>query len=233
MIFNSFFSSCVRGVAFSVFGLAVIGLAMIQSAGAQVTALSRQLDRLDVAVSADGSITKGVAGNNYLGDTVTQNASTTVGALVQIRYTKSSLIGFEGTYSYARFTEKYTCSICSTSTGNIFPISPFGVQTNASEYTLGYVAHLPSLLGFEPFAGGGAGSIAFKPTSLGGLGLPEKARAGYYYDVGVEDQLTRLFGVRAQLRQLFYKAPDFGQNYLSTNKQTFTTEPSIGFYVKF
>jgi len=222
---NSFFSKCGPGVVLSLFGLLAV-----HAAQAQVTALDRQLNRIDVAVSADGLITKGVAGNNYLSDTVTQNASTTVGALVQIRYTKSPLIGFEGTYSYARFTENYQCPSCSATN---FPTSPFGAQTNASEYSLGYVAHLPSLFGFQPFAGGGAGTTAFKPTPLGGLGLPEKARATYYYDVGMEDQLTRLFGVRAQFRQAFYKAPDFGQNYLTINKQTFTTEPSIGFFVKF
>jgi hypothetical protein len=225
---NSFFSLCARVVVFGSFSVLAI-----HSAQAQVTALDRQLNRIDVAVSADGLSTKGVSGNNYLGDSVTQNASTTVGALVQIRYTKSPLIGFEGTYSYARFTENYVCSTCSSTAGSTFPTSPFGAQTNASEYSLGYVAHLPSLFGFQPFAGGGAGVTAFKPTPLGGQGLPEKARATYYVDIGIEDQLTRFFGVRAQLRDAVYKAPDFGQNYLTINKETFTAEPSIGFYVKF
>ena len=222
---NSFFSKCVPSVVLGLFSLLAI-----QTAEAQVTAVDRQLDRVDVAVSADALITKGVAGTNYLTDPITLNASTTVGALVQIRYTKSPLVGFEGTYSYARFTENYICESCS---GETFPTSPFGAQTNASEYTLGYVAHLPSLLGVQPFAGGGAGSIAFKPTVLGGMGLPEKARAVYYYDIGVDDQFSRFFGVRAQFRQLFYKAPDFGENYLELNQRTFTSEPSIGFYVKF
>ena len=218
---SSFFRGCV---------LSLSALALASTAESQVTMLSRQLDRVDVAVSGIGTITRGVSGNNYVNQAVTQNASTTVGALVQARYTKSPLIGFEFNYSYARFTQNFSGSPFK---GDAATPVPFGVQAQASEYTVGYVAHLPSLLGFQPFASVGAGSTAFKPTPLGGQGLTEQARATYYYSVGLEDQFSRYFGVRAQLRQTFYKAPDFGQNYLTINQQTFTTEPGIGFYVKF
>lgn len=211
-----------------VLGLSV--LASVTTATAQTTTLSRQLDRVDVAVSGIGVITKGVSGNNYIDQSVTQNASTTLGALVQARYTRSPLIGLEFNYSYARINQNYTGAPFSTPSA---VSTPFGVQANASEYTVGYVAHLPSLLGVQPFASVGAGATAFKPTPQGGQGLSEQARATYYYSVGVEDQLSRYFGVRAQLRQSFYKVPDFGQNYLTINQQTFSIEPGIGFYIKF
>jgi hypothetical protein len=218
---SSFFRGCVAGC---------FALATVSTAFSQTTALSRQFDRVDVAVSGIGTINKGVSGNNYVSQSVTENASTTVGALVQARYTKSPLIGFEFNYSYARFNETYSGSPFS---GSASPPLPFGVQSNASEYSLGYVAHLPTLFGVQPFAAVGAGATAFKPTPLGGQGLTEQARATYYYTIGADDQLTRYFGVRAQLRQSFYKAPDFGQNYLTINQQTFSLEPGIGFYVKF
>jgi hypothetical protein len=216
-----FRSSCVQGAFFGLFAVLTVS-----SAQAQVTALDRQLERVDVAVSGMAVFTKGVSGTNSLDEVnygspdVTLNASSTVGALVQARYTKSPFMGLEFNYSYARFTEN-------------FSVPPNGVQTNASEYTIGYVAHLPSILGFQPFASAGAGATAFKPTPLGGQSLPERARASYYYDIGLDDQLTRFIGVRAQFRQVFYKAPDFGQNYLTINQQTFTTEPSVGVYIKF
>ncbi len=200
------------------------------SAQAPVTFLSRQLDRLDAGVGGSAIFTKSVSGINLNNNPVSLDASTTLGALVQVRYTKSPLLGAEFNYTDARFTESFS--------GNPFgadsstPV-PFGVQTNASEYSLGYVAHLPSLFGFQPFAGAGAGATAFKPTPLGGQSLPERARATYYYDIGLDDQFTRFFGVRAQFRQTFYKAPDFGQNYLTINQQTITSEPTVGFYVKF
>jgi hypothetical protein len=55
----------------------------------------------------------------------------------------------------------------------------------------------------------------------------------YYYAVGVEKDLTEHFGVRAQLRQTFFKAPDFGQNYLTIQQQTWTWEPGFGFTAHF
>ncbi len=192
------------------------------SAVAQLTATQRQLQRLDLSVNAVGELTKGVQGTNYQGVSLTQNASTTLGALATLRYTKSHLLGVEGNYGYARYTENYSSYIKG------------GAQTQASEYTLGYVAHGPSVLGLQSFASGGLGSIAFKPTAGGGQGLPERARLAYYYSVGLEEPLfSPHFGVRVQFRQIFFKAPDFDQNYLTINKHTFTTEPGFGFYLHF
>ncbi len=191
-------------------------------ASAQVTATQRQLQRLDFSINGIGEFTKGVQGTNYQGVALTQNASSTLGALATLRYTKSHLVGFEGNYTYARYTENYSGYIQG------------GAQTQASEYSLGYVAHGPSLLGLQSFASAGAGSIDFKPTAGGGQGLPERARLAYYYAVGLEEPLfSPHFGVRVQFRQVFFKAPDFDQNYLTLNKRTFTTEPGFGFYLHF
>ena len=218
--------SCIQGAFFSLLGV----LVSVNAPAQQVTFVARQLSRLDVGVGGAAVFTKSVSGANYQNQQVQLDASTTLGALVQVRYTKSPLLGAEFNYSYARFTENFSGSPFGTTASTP---TPFGVQTNASEYTVGYVAHLPSLFGFQPFAGAGAGATAFKPTPLGGQSLPERARASYYYDVGVEDQFSRYFGIRAQFRQVFYKAPDFGQNYLAINQQTITTEPTVGFYIKF
>lgn len=195
---------------------------LVSTARAQVTATQRQLQRLDLAVSGIGVFTKGVQGTNYQGVSVTQDASNTLGALVTIRYTKSPLLGVEANYSYSRFTEKYSGYIVG------------GAQTNASEYTVGYVAHGPTLLGLQTFASGGVGTIAFRPTPFGGQGLPARARLAFYYAVGLEQPVfSSHFGVRAQFRQIFYKAPDFDQNYLTINQRTFTSEPAIGFYLHY
>jgi hypothetical protein len=191
------------------------------------TALQRQLSRVDLGVTAIGQLTGDVSGTNSLGtlsQTVTQKASTTVGVLVTLRYIKSPLVGFEGNYSQARYTENYSNYIIG------------GAQTKASEYSLGYVAHTPgAFFGFKPFAAVGAGSLAFRPTAGGGQGLPTQARMVYYYNVGVDDDalFTSHFGVRVHLRQAFFKAPDFGQNYLTIQKRTSTLEPGIGFYLRF
>ncbi|MEO6802650.1 MAG: hypothetical protein ABI197_05310 [Granulicella sp.] len=192
------------------------------------TALERQLSHVDIAVSGAGQFTNTVTGTNYLGQKLSQEPSNTLGALVTIRYTHSPLIGFEFNYSYARYTQNFTVPVPGVS-----PILG-GAQTNANEYTLGYVAHTPKLLGVQTFVAAGLGSIAFKGTPKGGQGLPEQARAAYYYAAGVEAPIgSPHFGVRAQFRQVFFLAPDFGQNYLTIKQRQITTEPAVGFYIHF
>jgi hypothetical protein len=218
--------------------LGFLGLIAVPTASAQdapaapVTPLGRQLRRLDLGVSGVGVLTKNVSGTNLFGNPTTLSTSSTLGALVQIRYVRSPLVGFEFNYGYARYTENFNFA---TTTTFGPPAGLFPVQTKAAEYTFGYVAHLPrfSYHGIQPFAGAGVGTTAFTPTPGGGEGLPEKARMTYYYTVGAEDMVSRHFGLRLQFRQLFYKAPDFGQNYLTIQQQTISTEPSFGFFIKY
>jgi hypothetical protein len=203
------------------------------TAKAQSPALAKQLSRIDFGINGVGLLNgtgSGVVDINAKPTTVNLRTSNTVGVLLTLRYIKSPLIGFEGNYSYARYTENF----------NPFGAPPpgvptnGGVQTNASEYTLGYVAHTPPLLGVHPFASAGLGSIAFRPTPFGGQQLNTQARAAYYYSLGVENTvLSPHFGLRAQFRQVFFLAPDFGQNYLTIKHRTSTFEPGIGFYFRF
>lgn len=211
------------------------------SARAQATSgnptLDKHLSRLDLAVSGIGSFTKDTSGTNDLGVKIDQVPGSTLGALVTIRYTKSPYFGLEFNYTYARFTQKFRCN---TGTPN-FPCNPGddiyfpgGVQNNASEYSFGYVIHPPrEFFGTKPFVSLGLGATAFRPTSFGGQGLSSRARMTYFYAVGLEKELTPHFGLRGQLRQTFYKAPDFGQNLITLQQQTWTFEPGFGFVVHF
>lgn len=185
--------------------------------------LDRQISRIDVGVSGIGVFTKDVSGTNYLGVKLDQKTGSTLGALVTIRYTKSPWMGVEFNYGYARYTQNYSNYIVG------------GAQNNASEYTLGYVAHpAHQLFGMQPFLAGGLGSTAFRPTPGGGQSLPAQARMTYYYAAGVEKiVLGDHFGLRAQFRQTFFKAPDFGQNYLTIQQHTYTLEPGAGFFIRF
>ena len=199
-----------------------------------LTPLDKQLHRIDFAVSGVGEFTKSVSGTNYQSVTFTQKSSNTLGALVTVRYTVKPLIGFEANYGYVRYTENFTnySPVAPTVTGNYIP---GGAQTKGSEFSAGYVVHGPSLLGYRSFGSGGVGALSFTPTPLGGQGLPQQLRAAYYYDAGVEGNVlgSSHFGVRAQFRQVFFTAPDFGQNYLQIRKSTFTTEPGIGFFLRY
>lgn len=220
--------SCVWSVLFCL--LAVLAA---PSAKAQSPTLATQLSRVDLSVNAlavmngNGS---GVPPSGPVNQTVKLKTSNTVGVLVTARYTKSAWLGFEGNYSYARYTENFSPLGDPNSGGQ----TTGGIQTNASEYTLGYVAHIPTHYSFQPFVSAGLGSIAFRPTNLGGQQLNTQARMAYYYSIGAEKAVfSPHFGLRAQLRQIFYKAPDFGQNYLTINHRTSSLEPGFGFYLRF
>jgi hypothetical protein len=219
---------CVRSVFLCLLLIAAGSTTKAQTS--QNPALDRQLSRIDLGVSVAGVFnqsSKGVATVNGQPNTpVSLSPGNTGGAVVTLRYVVSPLIGFEGNYGYARYTDTFTP----------FGAQPNGgVQQNASEYTFGYVAHTrKQYFGVNPFASAGAGSMVFRPTPGGGLALPEQARAAYYFSVGAETTvLSPHFGIRAQYRQVFFKAPDFLTNYLTIQQRTTTYEPGFGFFLRF
>jgi hypothetical protein len=218
--------SCVRTLLLCL--AATLAAPNIKAQESQHPGLDRQLNRVDLGISAVGSFNSESSGTAIVvakPTTVNLSPGNTLGALITIRYTKSPLLGAEFNYGYARYTDTFTP----------FGSQPFaGVQQNASEYTLGYVAHIRPVFGVHPFASVGLGTIAFRPTPRGGEGLINQARAAYYYSVGAEQSvLSPHFGIRVQIRQVFFKAPDFETNYLTIQQHTSTFEPGIGFYLHF
>lgn len=210
--------------SFLLLSTALVGVAT--QASAQTT-LDRQLSYLDLGVQAIGQFTKSTSGPVVLpavdsGVVINQTVSNTVGALGTLRYTPRPYLGVEFNGSYVRYTESYS-------------VAPFQIQTQANEFTFGYLVTPPyRIFGVKPYASVGAGTIRFAPTRGGGQGAPSEARMGEYYNIGVQKELlSDNFGVRVGFRQLFFQAPDFVQNYLTTNKRTYTTEPMIGFYLRF
>ena len=213
-------------------------IARAQDAQPTVTRTSRLLAHFDLGIAGTALFTKTVNGTvnqTVLGApyALTQSAGTTAGVLVTIRGQKSAWKGAEFNFGYGKSSQNYSCCNQNPTTGalqgSLLP------QATSLEYTLGYLARPErTVFGFKPYVSVGAGSIEFKPTKNGGQGLQPQARAAYYYSVGGESFLVGdTLGVRLGVRQLFYKAPDFGQNYLTINKQTFTVEPQIGLYFHF
>jgi hypothetical protein len=220
---------CVRSVLFCLLLTAAGSTAKAQTASTN-PALDRQLSRIDLGILGVGVFNKSSNGlatvNGQPNTPVNLNPGNTAGAVVTLRYVVSPFVGFEGNYGYSRYTDTFTP----------FGSQPNGgVQQNANEYTFGYVVHTrKQYFGVTPFASGGAGTTVFRPTPGGGLALPEQARATYYFSVGAETTvLSPHFGIRAQYRQLFFKAPDFLTNYLTIQQHTTTYEPGVGFFLRF
>jgi hypothetical protein len=208
---------------------------MAQDAATPPTPFQKQLDRIDLAVSAAGELSSKVSGieqrdANTTHSVLTIKPSSTVGELATLRYTAKPYVGFEFNFSNLRYTQDYT--FVPPPSQNLLV---GGAQAAVRELTLGYVAHLKYRpLGITPFLGAGGGTIRFKPTSGGGQGLPQQYRAAYYYQVGLEGNFPDShFGMRVAFRQMIYLAPDFIQNYLTITRRTITSEPTVGFFVRF
>ena len=220
------------------FLLCLLGLPASQAIGQETappTALEKQLSKVDLAVTAIGEISTPVSGieqrdYNTTHTLLTIKPSSTVGELATVRYTMKPWVGFEFNFSNLRYTQDYTFVPPPSQT-----ILTGGAQTGAHEITLGYVAHLKyHPLGITPFLGAGGGTIKFHPTPGGGQGLPFQYRAVYYYQAGLEDNFgSSPFGMRLGFRQLIYLAPDYIQNYLTITRRTRTSEPTVGFFVRF
>ncbi len=213
------------------------GRAHAQTTTAAQTSLNRLLSHFDLGVSAIGILNGSVSGPTQNTSVVTQptlhqSAGNTVGVIATLRGQKSPYVGGEFNYTFAKYAETFTFTP-DGSTAAGYPLN-FKAQSTVNEFTLGYVAKPPHpIFGVQPFVGGGAGSIEFKPTKNGGASLPVQARAAYYYSLGVDSELTKDFGFRLGFRQVFFLAPDFGQNYLKTKQLTSTAEPVVGFFYHF
>jgi opacity protein-like surface antigen len=224
-------SSCVRGLLLCLF-IAIAG-STAKAQDVPETALDHQLSRVDLGVIGSGSFNgdaSGTAITDGESTTVHYHAGNTLGALITVRYVKSPLLGLEFNYGYARYTDTFSPFGTITT-----PPSSSGIQQDAKEYTFGYVAHTrKQFFGVTPFAAIGLGTTEFSPTRNGGQRYYPQARASYYYSVGAETTvLSPHFGLRAQFRQVFFKAPDFETNFLTIQQHTSTIEPGFGFFLRF
>ncbi len=217
--------------------LCLLSLTASQAIGqdaAPVLPFQKQLRRIDFAVSAVGLFGDTVSGVEQRDASTTQNTlairpSNTVGELFTLRYVARPYVGFEFNFGNARYTQDYTFTPPPSQN-----LLLGGAQTSVREMTLGYVAHTRKIFGVQPYLGAGGGTIKFTPTPYGGEGLPFQYRAVYYYNFGVENTFAAShFGYRVGFRQLIYLAPDFQTNYLTITRRVRTSEPTIGFFVRF
>ncbi|TCK72651.1 hypothetical protein [Acidipila rosea] len=198
--------------------LLVLALAgLVLSFAAVPVRAQKALHNDDAALSFFGQFSNSVNGNG-----ISLHSGDSLGVQGAFRHTYHWWLGYEANYGYTRFSEYYSTHV-------------YSFQHNLHEIGGAYLVQAPSsFAGLHPFATGGVSVLIFSPTLNGGQQAPWQARPAVTFGAGVNHPILRSnFGVRAQYRALFYKAPDFGEASLNTGSFRMTSEPTIGFYLKF
>src|SRR6266478_2711516 len=157
---------------------------------------------------------------------LSQHTTKSGGFLVGYSYQFNSWAGAEGNYGYTQNTLN--------TTGNFGQSS---IRSDFHEITGAFVAHIPvNARPVRPYALAGAGALIFNPTDDAkriNAGIDRQAKATFVYGGGVNFDIVRNFGVRAEYRGLVYKAPDFKLDNLNLDKVTHLAQPSVGFFFRF
>jgi hypothetical protein len=175
----------------------------------------------DVSVDGFAEFTQTVSGHG-----ITDTATKAAGGAASFRHSFHWWLGYEASYQYTRYHESYTGV-----TG--YPEQVFGVQHNQHEFSGSYYVHGPTVF-VQPFALIGVSAVLLSPTLNGGQNVSWQARPGVNFGLGANvPLLTSHIGLRLEYRGVYYKAPDFGASYLTTNAFRVTSEPMAGVYFKF
>jgi hypothetical protein len=170
----------------------------------------------DISVGGFYQFTSDASGNG-----ITDTTTKSLGGQAAFRHSYHWWLGYEAAYHYTRYTEYYTGQ-------------PFGYQHNQHEFSGSYYVHGARAMGIQPFALAGISAVVLSPSLNGGQNVPFQVRPGINFGAGVNvPLLTNYFGLRLQYRGVYYKAPDFGLEKLTTNSYRLTSEPMVGVYIHF
>lgn len=153
-------------------------------------------------------------------DGITQSPSSSAGVMLGIRKYDHPWRGYEVTYSFNHANQDYSGTTLSS------------VAADAHSVTADYVVSFPfPAIGLRPFALGGGGLVFFAPQ--GSAPGTTEVSGVFSYGAGVDLRLVPHLGLRVQYRGLVYRAPDFGEAFLSTDSFTHTAQPMAGLYLQF
>ena len=173
-----------------------------------------------------GLIPKDTSGTDINGNPISDHATRSGGFLVGYTFDLNRWAAVEGNYGYSRDTQNY-----SSVSG------PSGVQTRLHEMTGAFVARIPvSVAKLHPYALAGTGALRFDPTDESAstvAGVLAQTKPVFLYGGGVNFDVTRRFGIRAEYRGLLAKTPDFKLSTLTVGATTHLAQPSVGIYVRF
>lgn len=208
------------------------------------------LAQTDVAVSAFGAFSRSTEGSNTI-----QSPSNQAGVLLEVRHIRSSLVGFEGTYSYNRANQTYfptrTSSVCAFHASGCSSLISASVPANDHEITGDWVVS-KKMSHYRLFALAGGGLLMSKPTSANAditfSSMPGESnhRPGFInsftqsqnkgvfvYGAGVDWALLPHIGLRFEYRGNIYTAPNLVRFMITADNFTHTAEPALGIFYRF
>ncbi len=217
-----------RWVAFTlgIVALAALGGAVAQ---AQTGKQTRTEDDFgDIAVSLFGALNGTVTNNN----TLQQVPGDSVGAMLEVRIIHSSLVGFEGTYSYTRPSDTALICLTGTPAGSQIPCPTLAPFSTATQQITGDWIVSRRLGHFRPFALAGLGGV-FSANPQNSVYTQGSANMAYVYGVGTDWRVLPRIGLRFQYRGNFYKLPNISREFASSSAFMHSAEPMIGVYYRF
>jgi opacity protein-like surface antigen len=194
----------------------IAGLLLFSTAGWSQVEQPSQITLQGTALIAKDS----TGGSN----SISRHETKSGGFLVGYSYQFNNWAGLEGNYGYTRNIQNYSGTFGQSS-----------VQADIHELTGSFVVHIPTRISrVRPYVLAGAGALIFDPTdrSLGNA-INRQTKAAFVYGGGLNYDITRNFGFRAEYRGLVYDVPDFTLSSLHIDKLTHLAQPSVGFFFRF
>ena len=205
---------------------ALTGAAAYGQGGAPANERTPAASRIqtDIGLSGFETFTSATSGNG-----TQQTPTNSPGGMFEVRQILKPLLGYEMAYSYARANQAFApkTGACALTCQN--PLT--SITASSSEIAFNYVASYKAG-NLRPFVVGGIGFYIVIPGPTP-YGNNTAIRAVYVGGGGVDWGISQRLGIRLQVRDNFYKAPNISQIYPTTGVFTSSLEPMGGVYYRF
>ena len=174
-----------------------------------------KLHNVDLGVNAISPFTKSLTNDS----SSVQETTDTTGFLFTMREHPVAWAGVEFNYGYSKYSQVY-----------VAPTATARVNSYNHEATAAYLFH-PHFRKLQPFVGVGGGAIDFLPS---GGSTSNQWRGTGLLEAGLDlPTKNPHLGFKVQGRSLFYRAPNFYSDLVSSRAWVATVEPSAGVYWRF
>ncbi len=192
--------------------------------GFAILSLGSAHAQTDIGLSGYRSFNTSATGNGTV-----QVPTDSYGGMVEVRHISAPFIGYEITYAFNPDNQSLSpkAGACTYECGN----QPETITTKANEIALDWVVS-KKIGNLRPFAVGGLGFFIAVPS--GNLyDLNTIVKPAFVYGGGVDWNLASHLGLRFQVRDNVYKAPDIAGLYYATGAFVHTAEPMGGAFFRF